>query len=171
MHLTKASIARVCGMALGIWALGCSSSADVGSDPAAAFAGSWTFSTGMIDPMCSGGLSLTPFDLTGDTLTITRGTSTQVMTMLTGTGFMCDVTFNVSGTTATAEANQTCAFTVAVGGTSTVVTVDISSWTLTVSGDNLTMSMTGSASIPPLFTCAPSGMGTATRLADGGAKG
>lgn len=171
MHLTKASIARVCGMALGFLALGCGSSGAGGgsSDPAAAFPATWTFTSGMIDPMCSGlGSTLTPFDLTGDTMTVTRVDPTQVSTMLTGTGVMCDVNFTVSGMIATAEAGQTCAFTVAVGGTSTAVTVDITSWTLTVSGDSLTMSMSGSANIQQIISCTPMGMGTATRPSSGG---
>jgi hypothetical protein len=161
MHMTKSSIVRVCGAAAALFLFGCGSSSIAG-DPAANFVGSWTFATGSIQPMCN--LAGIPaVDLTGDTMTVTRVDPTHVATMLTGTGVMCDVNFTVSGMTATAEANQTCAFTVSVGGTSTAVTVDITSWTLTVSGDSLTMNMSGSANIQQIITCTPMGMGVATR--------
>ncbi|HVV48471.1 MAG TPA: hypothetical protein VHO06_02330, partial [Polyangia bacterium] len=136
-------------MALGLLLAGCSSSADTSSDPAAAVAGSWTFTSGSIDPMCDtsalGGTTIPPFDLTGDTLTINRVTSTQVSTALNGTGFMCDVNFSVSGSTATASPNQTCVFTVSIGGSNQPVTVDVSSWVLKVSGDTLSMTFSGTA--------------------------
>ena len=172
MHLTKASIARVCGMTLGLFALGCGSSgAGGGSSDPAAFVATWTFTTGAIDPMCTGlgTETLSPFDLTGDTMTITPVDSTHVSTMLTGTGVMCNVTFTVSGQIATAEAGSTCAFTVTIGGSSTAVVVDITSWTLTVSGDSLTMSMAGSAKpLSGVVSCTPMGTGTATRPSGGG---
>ena len=47
MHMTKSSIARVCGAAAALFLFGCGSSS-ISGDPAAAFAGSWTFGSGSI---------------------------------------------------------------------------------------------------------------------------
>jgi hypothetical protein len=171
MHTTKSSIAGVCGVAAALFLFGCGSSSITG-DPAAAFAGNWTFGSGAIQPMCNlAGIS--PFDLTGDTMIVTRVDATHVATMLTGTGVMCDVNFTVTGTTATASSGQTCVVTapVTIGGTqmNIAVNINISTWTLNVSGDNLTMAMTGSASAEGgLLTCAPTADGTATRPSSGG---
>ncbi len=173
MHLTKSSIARVCGAAAALLVLGCGSSSisgGGGGDPAAAVAGSWTFTSGSIQPMCTPTLGTVndPVDLTGDTLTIVRVDSTHVTTSLMGNGLMCNVNFTVSGTTATAESGQTCAVTIPVGTTSTAVVIDISSWTLTVSGDTLTNAMAGTASVAGLLTCTPTADGMATRVSGGG---
>ncbi|HLK89639.1 MAG TPA: hypothetical protein VKZ18_07090 [Polyangia bacterium] len=169
MHLTKSSIARVCGLALGILLVGCSSSGGgTTTDQSAALVGSWTYSSGSIDPMCN--LTISPFDLTGDTMTVTKVDNTHVQTMLTGNGVMCDVTFSVSNGVAAAEPNQTCAVTEMVTGFGNVaVTIDITAWTLTVSGDTLTMSMNGTASaVGGALTCTPMASGTATRVSSGG---
>jgi hypothetical protein len=166
MHLTKSSIVRVCGAAAAVFLFGCGSSSIAG-DPAANFAGAWTFGSGSIQPMCN--ISGIPaFDLTGDTMTITRVDSTHVATMLTGTGVMCDVNFTVSGGTATATTGQTCVVTAMVGTTTVPVTIDISTWTLTISGDTLTMAMTGTASAEGgLLSCTPTADGKATRPPSG----
>src|SRR3954452_16358082 len=165
MHTTKSSIAGVCGAAAALFLFGCGSSSITG-DPAAAFAGAWTFGSGSIEPMCTG-LTIAPVDLTGDTMTIVRVDATHVSTMLTGTGVMCDVNFTVTGTVATAVSGQPCVVTVPVGTTSTPVTIHISSWTLNVSGDTLSMSMAGTASAS-ILTCTPTADGTATRPPSGG---
>jgi hypothetical protein len=163
-------------MALGFLALGCGSSGSGGgsSDPAAAFAGTWTFGSGSIQPMCN--LNIPAFDLTGDTMKVTSTDATHVATMLTGSGVMCDVNFTVNGDTATAEANQTCVVTTTITllGTpmSLAVNIDINTWTLSVSGDMLTIAMTGSASAEQgAVNCSPTADGTATRSSDGGAGG
>ena len=171
MHISKSSIARVCGAAAALFLFGCGSSSITG-DPAAAFAGNWTFGSGSIEPMCNIA-GITPFDLTGDTLIVTRVDSTHVATMLTGTGVMCDVNFTVTGTTATATSGQTCVVTapVTVGGVAMniAVNINISTWTLNVSGDTLTMAMTGTASAEGgLLTCSPTASGSATRPPGGG---
>jgi hypothetical protein len=166
MHLPKSSIVRVCGAAAALFLFGCGSSSTSG-DPAAAFAGNWTFGSGSLQPMCGGlGSTLTPVDLTGDTMTIVRVDQTHVSTSLTGSGVMCNVNFTVSGTTATAVAGSTCAVTVPVGTSSTTVNITINSWTLTVSGDTLSMSMSGSANAT-IFTCTPTADGNATRPPSG----
>ena len=171
MPIMKSSIARVCGVAAALFLFGCGSSS-ISGDPAAAFAGAWTFGSGSIQPMCNLA-GITPFDLTGDTLNVTRVDATHVATMLTGTGVMCDVNFTVTGSTATATSGQTCVVSapVTIGGVqmNIAVTINISAWTLNVSGDTLTMSMSGSASAEGgLLTCTPTADGTATRPPGGG---
>jgi len=171
MPMTKSSILRLRGAAVALFLFGCGSSSITG-DPAAAFAGNWTFGSGSIQPMCNLP-GITPFDLTGDTLTVTRVDSTHVATMLTGTGVMCDVNFTVTGTTATATAGQTCVVTapVTIGGVAMniAVNINISTWTLNVSGDTLMMAMTGTASAEGgLLSCTPTADGTATRPPSGG---
>ena len=172
MTLKKTSIARLVGAAAALLAVGCSSgSGGGGSNPAAMFTGAWTFGSGSITPMCN--VAIPAFDLTGDTMTITRVNDTEVSTSLTGSGVMCNVNFNVSGTTATALPGQTCLVTVMLtlaGAPTTVpVTINISSWTLNVSGDSLTIAMTGTASAEAgLITCNPVADGTATRTNGGG---
>jgi hypothetical protein len=171
MTLTTSSMARLCGAAAAILLFGCGSNAVTSnSDPAAAFAGTWTFGSGSIQPVCNV-MGVPTFDLTGDTMTITRVSATEVSTSLTGTGVMCNVNFNVSGTTATAQSGQTCLVTVAVNlGTpmNIPITIDINTWTLNVSGDALSIAMTGTASYMTILTCAPTADGMATRVNAGG---
>jgi hypothetical protein len=166
MHLTKSSIVRVCGAAAALFLFGCGSSSIAG-DPAAAFAGNWTFGSGSIQPMCNiSGIS--PVDLTGDTLDVVRVDSTHVSTSLTGSGIMCDVNFTVTGTTATAASGQSCVVMVPVGTMNVSVTINISAWTLTVSGDMLSMAMNGTATAAGILSCTPTADGMATRASDGG---
>ena len=84
MHMTKSSIARVCGAAAALFLFGCGSSS-ISGDPAATFAGNWTFGSGSIQPMCNIS-GIPPVDLTGDTMTITRVDATHVATTLTRDG-------------------------------------------------------------------------------------
>ena len=168
MHLKKSSIVRLCGAAAALFLFGCGSSSITG-DPAAAFAGNWTFGSGSIQPNCNiSGIS--PVDLTGDTLTIVRVDPTHVSTSLTGSGLMCNVNFTVTGTTATAGSNSSCLVNVPVSGTNVAVNIVITSWTLTVSGDMLSMAMNGTASAS-ILSCTPTADGKATRSSDGGTGG
>jgi hypothetical protein len=173
MTLNTPSLARLVGAAAALLAFGCSSGSGTGtSNPSAAFTGTWTFGSGSITPSC-GTLTVPPFDLTGDTMNITRVSDTEVATSLTGTGVMCNVNFDVSGSIATAQTGQTCLVTVmiALGGTPTSVpvTINITSWTLNVSGNMLSINMAGTASAEAgLINCTPTADGTATRSGDGG---
>ena len=171
MNLTKSSVVRACGAAAALFLFGCGSSSITG-DPAANFAGSWTFASGSIQPMCNIA-GIPAVDLTGDTMTVTRVDPTHVSTMLTGTDVMCNVNFTVTGTTATAATGQTCAVTapVTIGGVAMTVAVkiDISTWTLNLSGDTLAIAMTGTATAEGgLLSCTPTADGSATRPASGG---
>jgi hypothetical protein len=175
MMLKTSSIARLCGTAAALLVLGCGSSSsnnNNGGDPSKAFTGSWTFSSGSIQPVCN--VTVPAVDLTGDTMMITKVSDTEVSTTLNGTGLMCNVNFNISGTTATAVAGQTCTVTesVMLGATPTNVTVliHITNWTLNVSGNTLTIAMNGTAADSTgLLTCSPTADGSATRAGDGGA--
>jgi hypothetical protein len=171
MHKTKSSIVRVCGAAAALFLLGCGSSS-ISGDPAAAFAGNWTFGSGSIDAMCTtiGNLS---FPLTGDTMMVTRVDPTHVATNLQGNGLMCDVNFTVTGSTATATTGQTCTVMTTVSGVAVTALITVSSWTLTVSGDALTNAMSGTATAAGgLVSCMPvTADGAATRASDAGTGG
>ena len=146
--------------------LGCGSSPiGGGADPAAAFAGTWTFSSGSIVPMCTG-VTIGNIDLTGATAVLTHVDATHI-SLVSTTGITCDVRFNVTGTTATAAAGQSC--TIDAGGTIGNVTVNIGTWTLALSGNSIASNMTGTASVV-IVSCTPSSTGTLTRTggADGG---
>jgi hypothetical protein len=174
MTLKNTSIARLVGAAAALLALGCGSSGSGtgNTNPAAMFTGAWTFGSGAITPSC-GTITVPPFDLAGDTMNITRVSDTEVATSLTGTGVMCNVNFDVSGTTATAQPNQTCLVTamIAIAGTPTTVpvTINIQTWTLVVSGNMLSINMSGTATAESIINCTPTATGTATRSGDGGA--
>ena len=169
MHLPKSSIARLCGAAAALFLFGCGSSSIAG-DPATNFAGNWTFGSGSIQPMCNiAGIS--PVDLTGDTLSIIRVDPTHVSTSLTGSGLMCNVDFTVTGTTATAANGSSCLVNVPVSGTNVPVSIVITSWTLTVSGDTLSMAMKGTATAANILSCTPTADGMATRASDDGGTG
>ena len=166
MHMSKSSLARVCGAAAALFLFGCGSSSITG-DPAAAFAGTWTFGSGSIEPMCNIA-GITPVDLTGDTMSIVRVDATHVSTSLTGSGVMCNVNFTVTGTVATAVSGSSCSVIVPVGTTNTTVLIQISSWTLNVMGDTLSMSMNGTATAAGILSCTPTADGSATRPPGGG---
>jgi hypothetical protein len=173
MTLKTSSIARLCGAAAALLVLGCGSSGGNNTtDPSKAFTGTWTFGSGSIQPMCN--VTVPAVDLTGDTMVITKVSDTEVSTTLSGTGLMCNVNFNISGTTATAVTGQTCTVTesIMLGATPTNVTVliHITNWTLNVSGNTLTIAMNGTAADSTgLLTCNPTADGSATRAGDGGA--
>jgi hypothetical protein len=126
-----------------------------GSGNADAFVGNWTFDSGTIEPMCTG-VTVNSMDLTGATITITKVDGSHIRATST-TGITCNVTFAVSGSTATSQAGGTCTVMVPNFG---AATVNITSWTLTLSGDKLMSNLNGSASIGGLVSCTP--MSTAT---------
>jgi hypothetical protein len=170
MHLMKSSIVRVCGAAAALFLFGCGSSSIAG-DPAANFAGNWTFGSGSIDATCN--LTIPSFPLTGATLMITRTDPTHVATNLKGNGLMCDVNFTVTGSTATASSGQTCTVTTTVSGATVTALITVSTWSLTISGGTLTNSMSGTATAGNgLINCTTvTADGAATRASDGGTGG
>ena len=170
MHLPKSSIVRVCGAAAALFLFGCGSSSSSG-DPAANFAGTWTFGSGSIDATCN--IAIPSFPLTGDTMTITRVDPTHVAVMLMGNGLMCSPNFTVTGSTATATSGQTCSVTTTVAAMSVTALITINSWSLNVSGDTLTNSMSGTATAASgVVSCTTvTADGMATRTSDGGTGG
>jgi len=172
MHFKKSSIVRLWGAAAALFLFGCGSSSIAG-DPAAAFAGNWTFGSGSIAAACN--ISIPSFPLTGATLMIERTDPTHLTTNLQGNGLNCPVNFTVTGTTATANATsgQPCTVTTTVSGTTVMATIQISTWSLTVSGGTLTTSMSGTATAAGGLVSCTTVMadGAATRTSDGGTGG
>jgi hypothetical protein len=119
-------------LTLTLGAAGCSSSKDVD------FTGTWAFSSGALTGSCLG-MTINN-DLTAQTFTLAKGTTSDLLFTL-GT---CQVKLDVNGNTAAASAGQSCMFTVPPIGP---VTVAITSWTMTStdSGHTLTTSAAGTA--------------------------
>jgi hypothetical protein len=156
--MTRTNGIRLVATVLFFAGCGSSSGGAGGSDPAGAFAGTWTFGSGStIQPMCSGaGSTIGNVDLTGDTLTISEVDSTHVNLTSTN-GIDCNVTFTVSGSTATIEANQSC--TASISGTTAII--NIKTWTATLASGALSSSLTGT--VNSIVTCTPIGNGTLTK--------
>ena len=76
-------------------------------------------------------------------------------------GDICTVRFDVDGTVANASGGQSCTFDIQGLG---MQKVTLTRWTLMVSGDAMTSDFAGAVLI-----CAPTGIGTLTRIGDGGA--
>jgi hypothetical protein len=125
-----------------------------GADPAAAFAGNWTFQDGSVTPACSG-IVFGDIALSGDTASVTRIDAGHVALAFSNAQLTCHINFTVSESTATAEAGQTCSISVM----GTTIPVAITSWTMTLSGTSISMSMSGKANAL-IVSCMPSGTGT-----------
>lgn len=138
----------VAGLAIGVVSCG----DKTGSDK---FVGSWTYA-GSIMPNCTGA-TVTPIDLTGETVVITATDSSHVSVML---GTLCTVTFSVDGSSATAGSGQKCTFDITGIGPAEAT---ITKWTLMLSGDTITSDVTST-----VLVCAPAGTGTLTRQSDAG---
>ncbi len=147
-------------LALAVASCGSSSS----SNPDA-FVGNWTFQSGSIVPNCTG-IMLGDINLTGDAVPITKVDATHIAMMVSATGAMCNVRFTVNGNTATADSGQTCAMMDGVYA----ATMSVTSWTLSLSNDTITMSMSGTAAVA-IVTCAPTSTGTLVRGGSDAAQG
>jgi hypothetical protein len=123
-----------------------------------AFVGTWRYDSGTLTPnMCMVvGMAIPPISLTGEMITITK-TDANHINVNAGAG--CDIVFTVSGSVATAGPGNSCA--VAVMGIP--VTLNISSWTLTLSGSALTSAESGSAPLGG-SSCTASGAGTLSKV-------
>jgi hypothetical protein len=142
--------------AVAIVAVGCGEK--TGADK---FVGSWIYA-GAIEPNCTG-QAVEPMDLTGVTTTITASDSSHISVAL---GTICSTKFDVDGSVATAGGGQNCTLDVPSLGALSPLTINITRWTMTVSGDMNTIAsdFSGTALI-----CVPTSVGTLTRLPDGGA--
>lgn len=129
-----------------------------GTDPSASFVGSWTFDSGSVTPTCTG-VTVAAISLTGSAVTITKIDATHINFAFSNSELSCSVDFAVGGTTATAEAAQTC--TINVIGMSG--TFDVTAWTLTESGGTISMSVNGTANVS-VVGCKPTGMGMLSRV-------
>jgi hypothetical protein len=158
--MRKAGLRLVVLGFLGIALGACSSNNPVTSNGGGAdnFVGTWTYGAGsMLMPMSMLlGQTVPPISLAGQMLQITKIDDSHISAVL---GTNCSVRFTVSGTTATADAGQTCAITYQVF----TVTLNVTSWTLTSSGSTLTSTESGSA--PTLSAnCTATGNGTLTGM-------
>jgi len=151
----RTPLAGLAALALSVGG-GCNN-AKTGADK---FAGTWVYA-GMITANCGAtGPAIAPLDLTGYSVVITATDQAHLSVAL---GTACTVKFDVDGFTATAEANQACAFD--LGGTLGQQSVTITKWTLTSTGtDSVTSDFNGA-----VFVCTASGTGTLTRVGDAGA--
>jgi hypothetical protein len=166
MRATLLNSIRVTVVALAL-AGGCSSSPDGGGSGITAdnYVGTWSFQSGSsIVPNCTG-IAINTVDLTGDMVTITKVDSTHIALMIGGAAsgggavpVMCDVTFTVNGSTAKANGGSSCA----INDNGTAVTVNITDWTLTLSGNQLATMMSGTASVL-IVSCTPTSSGTLVR--------
>jgi hypothetical protein len=166
MSFIKTSFLRLCGAAAFL-VLGCGGGSGNGitSSPADAFTGTWTFGSGSIVPTCTG-TTLDDISLVGGNMTITKVDASDVTVMVAASGAMCDVKFTVSGTTATVKSGQTCI--ISENGLS--ATLDVTTWTMTVTDGTLMMSMAGTAQVS-IISCTPTATGTATKAPSDAATG
>jgi len=147
---------RILLVAVGALLLSCGSSSPTTGN-AAAYVGTWTYSNGTLTPMnCSFlGQPIPQLDLTGDTVTISQGSDSAHIQFVQGTA--CTIKFTVNGTVATAESGQSCTITI----DSIPAEIKISSWTLTLSGQTLAASFSGTAAAGG-SSCTASGTGNLT---------
>jgi len=134
-----------------------------------AFVGAWKYNTGSILQMCN--LSGIPtVDLTGDAMTIVKVDDTHIRADWSATDVMCSIEYTVAGTIATSVPGQNCTEMIPtnIGGTAMTiaVTINITTSTLTLTGGEVTMALSGTASPEGgLLSCTPTGTGSATSSA------
>ena len=133
-HLTPAMIFRATLLTALLACAGCGSSSS--SDDAKKFTGAWSFNPGTA--ACTTGAISVP--ITGLPVTITE---TDSMHIALSAGSTCTINFSVAGATATAASGQSCTLTFA----GVPQTIMISSWTLMTSGDQITNTASGTATL------------------------
>lgn len=154
-------IALVAGLLL----LGCGSSGGGGN--AAPFVGMWTYGNGTLTPTnCTVPIlgTIPPQDLTGNTVTIGIGSDSSHLQFSAGPS--CNINFSVSGMVATAASGQTCTITVQ----GVAAQINVSSWTMTITGDTISTTFSGSAPIGGA-SCTAAGSGTLDRTASDASAG
>ena len=131
---------------------------DGGAPRTDAFVGTWRYDSGTLAPnMCMVlGTAIPPIPLTGEMITITKMDDNHLNV---NAGSACDVKFTVSGSVATAAGGSTCVVTVM----NIPVTLNITSWTLTLTGSTLASSESGSAPLGG-SACTASGTGTLSKI-------
>jgi hypothetical protein len=124
-------------------AAGCSSTGPKNVDN---FVGTWTFSSGTFQATCPPPIPPYSNDLTGQTVTLTKGTSSDLVSTLQTMFGTCSLQLGVNGSMASASPGQTCSLTVTVAGTTLPVTLTVTSWTVTTAGLSMTTAAMGTAS-------------------------
>lgn len=148
-------------LALGLAAaLGCGGGGGGTAADTSQFVGNWRWDKGTITANCGAAVQPITQDLTGQMLTLASGSAgNQVVATINDT---CQITFTVSGKTASATSGQSCKLT--VGGMSESLAV--TSWTFTATdGTSLTTDMSGTALAG---LCTVTGNGTLSKPADAG---
>jgi hypothetical protein len=135
--------------------------------------GTWTFDSGAVTPG-SGCFGAQPISLTGETLTLTKGSSSDLESTLATSFGTCTLPLDVMSTVASLVGTPPCSFTVPVGGTPVMVTFTVTSWTVTTT-DGMTMTTTAAATGQGALAsgCSLTISGSATKHAgaDAGAGG
>jgi hypothetical protein len=136
-----------------------------GGDDTPKFIGSWTYTSGSLAGSCLG-MAIPPVSLVGQTVTIAKGTSSDLQV---GTSSTCSLQFSVDGNRATAKPNQMC--TQDFGMMYGAQTVTVTSWNFDTSdGKTMTTAFSGSltASVMGLMIpCTATGTGTLVKDASG----
>lgn len=148
----------IAGLAvLGAMASGCGSVS--GGGDTSKFEGTWRYDSGTVVGTCL--TTSASDDLTGDTVTLAKGTSSDLVLTVSPT---CQIKFGVSGTKATASPGQICSIEVATVGS---VSVAVDSWTLeTTDGVMMTGALAGESQVPFMgvtVTCTVTGTGMLTK--------
>jgi hypothetical protein len=127
------------------------------------FVGAWTFQSGMLTPMCGAlAAGVMPVSLVGLPVTLAQLDSTTLSLTLNAS---CVIHLQVSGATATVAAAQTCTLDVAGLGPTAV---DITTWTLTLTGDHIDNTIAGNVA----GFCSATGVGVLVRgTTDAGTAG
>jgi len=134
--------------------------------------GTWTFNSGTISGT-TGCMGLSNVDLTGETLTLAKGTTSDLTSTLQLASLgTCTLNLNISGNVASAVAGQKCMFTANTTLGPLTVTFDVSSWTVTTT-DGVSMSTAAMATGEGIAsTCMLTLSGAGTKhAADAGAGG
>jgi hypothetical protein len=135
------------------------------------FAGTWTFDSGMLQAMCQSPIPPFSSDLAGQTLTLAKGTTSDLMSTLTTMLGSCSLKLSVAGTMASADSGQTCTFNVPLGGSTIPVTVAVTTWTATTTdGVTMTTAVVGAVMGGIADGCPVTLNGTATKRADADAS-
>ena len=133
------------------------------------FVGTWTFDSGTITPTNCQGLG--PISLVGETLTLAKGTGSDLVSTLQSSFGTCTLNLTVSGNVADANAGQSCMFNVPVGGTTLTFTFNITSWSVTTT-DGVAMTTNATAAGTGLAAaCSIALTGAATKHAADGSAG
>jgi hypothetical protein len=161
--LTRRSLRALLSLSMGLaLAAAPSCGGSSGGDQTTKFSGAWTFKSGSLTPTCPiPGLS--PFDLTGLNVAFTKVDDSTIALMI---NTACNLHFHAADTKATVLANQTCALD--LGGALGMQNIMITSWTLSLAGDEIDCTLSGRASL-----CTAAGTGVLVRgttdAGDGGA--